>query len=141
MNAPPPPHPPLDINRETVVQLYFQSSLSRELRFCDDQLVKLLRLPFPTLYIYIYKTEGGRRILFRSSFLSPSLRYFPERPRGARRRKRQKAEGRRKTTKERKRERKRKKTGGAPDGISSLVKLLSRCAPVGGMMKINPDSR
>lgn len=109
VNAPPPPHPPLDINRETVVQLYFQSSLSRELRFCDDQLVKLLRLPFPTLYIYIYKTEGGRRILFRSSFLSPSLRYFPERPRGARRRKRQKAEGRRKTTKERKRERKRER--------------------------------
>lgn len=39
----------MDINRETVVQLYFQSSLSRERRFHDDQPVKLLHPG----YIYI----------------------------------------------------------------------------------------
>lgn len=43
------PHTPMDINRETVVQLYFQSSLSRERRFHDDQPVKLLHPG----YIYI----------------------------------------------------------------------------------------
>jgi len=42
---------PMDINRETVVQLYFQSSLSRERRFHDDQPVKLLHPG----YIYILR--------------------------------------------------------------------------------------
>ena len=117
MNAPPPPYPPLDINRETVVQLYFQSSLSRELRFCDDQLVKLLRLPFPTLYIYIYIYiyiviyNGGREadslsVLF--PFTLPSV--FSRT--ATRRASEEKAEGREKAKndeKEEERERERKK--------------------------------
>lgn len=49
------PHTPMDINRETVLQLYFQSPLSRGRRFRDDQPVKLLHPD----YIYIPRSFPG----------------------------------------------------------------------------------
>lgn len=111
VNAPPPPHPPLDINRETVVQLYFQSSLSRELRFCDDQLVKLLRLPFPTLYIYIKRREEGGFSFGPLSFHPPFgiFQNGHEARVGGKGRRPREGEKRRKREKERGREREREK--------------------------------
>jgi len=59
------PHTPMDINRETVVQLYFQSSLSRERRFHDDQPVKLLHPAisiFPRFFPPVFAgTSGGEK--------------------------------------------------------------------------------
>lgn len=55
------PHTPMDINRETVVQLYFQSSPSRE-RFYDDQPVKLLHPDYTyiaVLFPAFARTSGG----------------------------------------------------------------------------------
>lgn len=59
------PHTPMDINRETVLQLYFQSPLSRGRRFRDDQPVKLLHTPtisiFPVLFPVFAGTSGGEK--------------------------------------------------------------------------------
>lgn len=55
----------MDINRETVVQLYFQSSLSRERRFHDDQPVKLLHPGYiyipPSSFPVFAGTSGGEK--------------------------------------------------------------------------------
>lgn len=118
----PSSHPRLDINRETVVQLYFQSSLSREPRFCDDQLVKLLRpRPPPSCPARLYSPGVRGMILFRLPF---SFGIFQNGRRAPEKRQKAGKGGRRK----RKIEEREEKSGGAPDGISSLVKLLSRCA-------------
>lgn len=111
------PSLPLDINRETVVQLYFQSSLSRELRFCDDQPVKLLRLP-PSTPVPRYIVRGD------SLSVSFFLRYFPEREPE----KRQKAEE----------EEKRK--GKLAEHRMEYRHSLNYFLVAGTMIKINPHS-
>lgn len=71
------PHTSMDINRETVVQLYFQSSLSRERRFHDDQPVKLLHPDCisisPASFLVFAGTSDGKKAEGKSKRIKESL--------------------------------------------------------------------